>query len=138
MSGHVQAGSPQIMNDRTEVEAKPASLVMEIVPMNSGNREHDRDFSEPGGTSEEAAVFFAPPISQLRPAVVGVIERNGAALAKVPGVCGVSESRTPTGEPVVRIDVEDEMVRARLPEQIEGYQVEVVVVPGGFGIQPIR
>jgi len=38
----------------------------------------------------------------------------------------------------VRIDVEDDSVRARLPEEIEGYPVQVVVVPGGFEILPAR
>jgi hypothetical protein len=48
----------------------------------------------------------------------------------------VSQGRTPTGDDAVRVDIEDDSVRERLPTEIEGYAVEVVVVPGGFGILP--
>jgi hypothetical protein len=106
--------------------------------MNSGNGGQGWDFAEPGGAPEEAAISFTPPIPQGQSAVTGVVERNRAELAKIPGVHGVSEGRTPIGDPAVRIDVEDYSVRARLPKEIEGYPVEVVVVPGGFEILPAR
>ncbi|MGH3874231.1 MAG: hypothetical protein ACRDSR_22475 [Pseudonocardiaceae bacterium] len=48
----------------------------------------------------------------------------------------MSEGRTPIGDDAIRVDVEDESVRDRLPKTVEGYPVEVVVVPGGFGIFP--
>jgi hypothetical protein len=95
-----------------------------------------RDFTAPSGAQEEAAISFTPPNRQGQSAVAGVVERNRAELAKIPGVHGVSEGRTPIGDPAVRIDVEDDSVRARLPKEIEGYPVEAVVVPGGFEILP--
>ena len=104
--------------------------------MNSGNGGQDWDFAEPGGDPEEAAISFTPPNRQAQSAIAGVVERHRAELAKIPGVHGVSEGRTPIGDPAVRIDVEDDSVRTRLPKEIEGYPVEVVVVPGGFGILP--
>jgi hypothetical protein len=106
--------------------------------MNSGNGGQGRDFAKPGGAPEEAAVPFTSPTPQGQSAVTGVVERNRAELAKIPGVHGVSEGRTPIGDPAVRIHVEDDSVRARLPKEIEGYPVEVVVVPGGFEILPAR
>jgi hypothetical protein len=109
-----------------------------MVSMNSGNRGQGWDFAEPGGAPEEAAISFTQPNPQGQSAVTGVVERNRAELAKIPGVYGVSEGRTPIGDPAVRIDVEDDSVWARLPKEIEGYPVEVVVVPGGFEILPAR
>ena len=106
--------------------------------MNSGNRGLGWDFAEPGAAPEEAAISFTPPNPQGQSAITGVVERNRAELAKIPGVHGVSEARTLIGDPAVRIDVEDDSVRARLPKEIEGYPVEVVVVPGGFEILPAR
>jgi hypothetical protein len=107
--------------------------------MNSGNGGQGWDFAEPGGAPEEAAIsFITPPSPQGQSAVTGVVERNRAELTKIPGVHGVSEGRTPIGDPALRIDVEDDSVRARLPKEIEGYPVEVVVVPGGFEILPAR
>ena len=106
--------------------------------MNSRNSEQDWDFTEPAAAREEAAISFTPPTAQGQSAVTGVVERNRSELAKIPGVHGVSEGRTSIGDPAVRIDVEDDSVRGRLPKEIDGYPVEVVVVPGGFDILPAR
>jgi len=94
-------------------------------------------FVEPGGASEEAEVTFRPtPPQRPQSPIAGVVERSTAELSKIEGVHGVSEGRTPTGDDAVRVDIEDDSVRERLPTEIEGYPVEVVVVPGGFGILP--
>lgn len=95
-------------------------------------------FAEPGGAPEQAAVPFIPP-PQHKPnsPVTGVVERNRARLHQLEGVHGVSEGRTPIGDDAVRVDVENDTVRDRLPQEIEGYPLEVVVVPGGFGIIPV-
>lgn len=106
--------------------------------MNSGNSGQGWDFAEPSGAPEEAAVPFTPPNLQGQSPITGVVERIRAELAKIPGVHGVSEGRTPVGDPAVRIDVEDDSVRARLPKEIEGYPVEVVIVAGGFETLPAR
>ena len=96
-----------------------------------------RNFAGPGDASEEAAVSFTPPdLREPQSAIAGVVERTGSELSKIKGVHGVSEGRTLIGDAAVRIDVEDESVRERLPKEIEGYPVEVVVVPGGFEILP--
>jgi hypothetical protein len=96
-----------------------------------------QDFAEPGGDPEQAAVSFtpAPPQGPQSP-ITGVVERHRARLSAIEGVHGVAEGRTATGDDAIRIDVEDESVRERLPDEIEGYRVEIVVVPGGFGILP--
>lgn len=94
-------------------------------------------FTVPGGGPEEAAVSFTPPPGQgAARAITGVVERNRERLFRVEGVHGVSEGRNAIGDDAVRVDVEDESVRNRLPAEIEGYPVDVVVVPGGFGILP--
>ena len=112
------------------------SISMWLPGCNNGGQ--GQDFAEPGGAPEKAPISFTPPSPQGQSAVAGIIERHRAELANIPGVHGVSEGRTLTGDPAVRIDVEDASVRARLPKEIEGYPVEVVVVPGGFGILPAK
>lgn len=96
------------------------------------------DFQEPSPAPEQAAVSFTspPPPPGRQPAITAVVERNRARLLTIEGVHGVAEGRSPIGGDAVRIDVDDESVRDRLPTRIEGYPVEVVVVPGGFGILP--
>ena len=106
--------------------------------MNSENGGQGKKFAEPGAAREEAAMSFTPPTAREPSDVTGVVERNRTKLAEIPGVHGVSEGRTPIGDPAVRIDIEDDSVRARLPKEIEGYPVEVVVVPGGFETLPAR
>lgn len=95
------------------------------------------DFRAPAMAQEEAAMSFTPPLQQ-RPTspVSGAVERSREWLVQIEGVHGVSEGRTAIGDDAVRVDVEDDAVRDRLPKEIEGFQVEVVVVPGGFGILP--
>ncbi len=116
------------------VLAAMALLLLEVVSVDSVQAQ---DFAEPGGAPEQAAVSFTPPPPQ-RPqsSIAGVVERNRARLFKIEGVHGVSEGQTPIGDDAVRIDVENDLVRDRLPKEIEGYPVQVVVVPGGFGILP--
>ena len=99
--------------------------------------EQGRRFVEPGGAPEEAEVSFKPsPPPRPQSPIAGVVERSTPELSKIEGVHGVSEGRTLTGDDAVRVDIEDDSVRERLPTEIEGYPVEVVVVPGGFGILP--
>lgn len=100
-------------------------------------REQNPAFVAPGDASEEAEVSFEPSAAQ-RPQsrIAGVVERSRADLLKIEGVHGVSEGRTPTGDDAVRVDIEDDSVRERLPTAIDGYPLEVVVVAGGFGILP--
>ncbi len=99
--------------------------------------EQNPKFVEPGSASEEAGVSFKPsPPQRPQSRIAGVVERSKAELSKIEGVHGVSEGRTPTGDDAVRVDIEDDSVRERLPTEIDGYAVEVVVVPGGFGILP--
>lgn len=105
--------------------------------MNSGIGSQGKEFAEPGSAREEAEISFSPPIRQEQSAVSSVIIRHGAELTKIAGVHGISEGRTPTGDPTVRIDVDNDSVRARLPEMIEGFPVQIVVVPGGFEIFPV-
>jgi hypothetical protein len=109
--------------------------------------DQDQGFAEPGGSPEQAAVSFTPPDSTAgfsaspRPQgapspLTAVVERNKARLLQIEGVHGVAESRTRIGDDAVRVDIDDDSIRQRLPNEIEGYPVEVVVVPGGFGILP--
>jgi len=94
-------------------------------------------FREPGGSSEEAEVSFEPPTQHgQQSAIAEVIERSKASLLDIEGVHGVSQGRTAIGDDAVRVDIEDDSVRARIPAEIEGYPVEVVLVPGGFGTLP--
>jgi hypothetical protein len=91
----------------------------------------------PPGASEQAAMTFTPPVSQeSQSPIMAIIERNRARLAGIEGVHGISEGRSRIGDPVVRIDVDNESVRQRLPKEIDGYPVEVILVPGGFDVLP--
>ncbi|MDQ4093604.1 MAG: hypothetical protein M3143_09450 [Actinomycetota bacterium] len=115
------------------VLAAAASLLLEVVLVDV----QGQGFAEPGGAPEQAAVFFAPlPQQKPNSPITSVVERSRARLHKIEGVHGVSEGRTSIGDDAVRVDVENELVRDRLPKDIDGYPVEVVVVPGGFGILP--
>jgi len=90
----------------------------------------------PGGDPEEAAMSFeGPPPGAPGSALAGVVARNARRPAAIDGVHGIGEGRTPAGDPAVRID-DDDRVREALPREIEGFPVEVVVVPGGFDILP--
>lgn len=110
-----------------------ASLFLEVASM---GRAHSEGFANPGGGSEEAAVSFTPPPQGRQSPIAGVVERNREWLHEIEGVHGVSEGRTQIGNDAIRVDVEDDSVRERLPSEIEGRPVEVVVVPGGFGTLP--
>lgn len=110
------------------------SLLPEVIPVNSQQGE---DFAQPGGAPEQAAVSFTPP-AQPGPQspITAVVERNRARLHEIEGVHGVSQTRTLIGNDAIRVDVENASVADQLPREIEGYPVEIVVVPGGFGILP--
>lgn len=102
--------------------------------MNDGQ---GRGFEEPGGAPEQAAVSFIPPVPQgPQSRITAAVDRHRAELSKIEGVYGVSEGRTPVGDAAIRIDVDNDSVRERLPREVEGYPVEVIVVPGGFEILP--
>jgi hypothetical protein len=92
-------------------------------------------FEAPYGDDEQAAVPFTPGPGPARPAIDQVLERNTPALRAIEGVAGVGHGRTPTGDDAIVIHVRDASVRDRLPRDVEGYPVEVIVVPGGFDIQ---
>lgn len=115
------------------VLAATGLLLLEVVTVDSGQGEI---FANPGGAPEQAAVPFTPAPHGSQSPITGVVERNRGRLHKIEGVHGVSEGRTPIGNDAIRVDVENESVRDRLPSEIEGYPVEIVVVPGGFGILP--
>jgi len=93
-------------------------------------------FEEPGGAIEEAAVPMSGAPQSPRSPVTGVVERNRERLLAIEGVIGVAEGRTAIGDDAVRIDVLDASVGERTPREVEGYQVEVVVVTGGYDILP--
>lgn len=102
-----------------------------------GGAQGNEGFEEPGGPPEQTAVSFTPPPSQEpQSEITRVVERNKARLFEIEGVYGVSEGRSPIGDDAVRIDIDNESVRDCLPREIEGYPVETVIVPGGFGILP--
>ncbi|MGH3905913.1 MAG: hypothetical protein ACRDTE_17295 [Pseudonocardiaceae bacterium] len=110
-------------------------VLLEVVLV--GGAQGNEGFEEPGGPPEQAAVSFTPPPPrEPQSGITRVVEQNKARLFEIEGVHGVSEGRSPIGDAAVRIDIDYESVRDRLPQEIEGYPVETVVVPGGFGILP--
>jgi len=96
------------------------------------------DFEAPRGDDEQAAVPFTPGTGPARSPIDEVLERNISALRAIEGVAGVGHGRTPTGDDAVVVHVGDASVRDRLPGDVEGYPVEVIVIPGGFDIQDQR
>lgn len=110
------------------------AFILEVVSVDSTPGE---TFAEPCGAPEQAEISFTRPPPQRVPSpITEIVERNRARLSEIEGVHGVAESRTPSGDDSIRVDVEDDSVRERVPKEIEGYPVEVIVVPGGFGILP--
>ena len=110
-------------------------LLLEVVLVSSA--QGNEGFGAPSGLPEQAAASFTPPPPQgPQSAITRVVERNKARLFEIEGVHGVSVGRSPIGDDAIRIDIDNESVRDRLPQEIEGYPVETVVVPGGFGILP--
>ena len=94
-------------------------------------------FESPGDASERAEMSFSPSGSESASSEIGgVIDRHSGELLKIKGVYGVGAGRTPIGDDAVRVDIDNESIRGQLPQEIEGYPVEVVVVPGGFDILP--
>jgi hypothetical protein len=57
-----------------------------------------------------------------------VKRRHSARLLSQPGVCGVAIERDEKGRDVltVHLDTDDPLVRAQVPDQLEGYPVKVV------------
>lgn len=57
-----------------------------------------------------------------------VKRRHSAQLLKQPGVCGVGVEKDEAGNYIIAIhlDTDDPDVRARLPQQIEGYAVRAI------------
>jgi hypothetical protein len=96
------------------------------------------DFTKPSDARSETAAAdpFTPSGTAMSGSrVAAAIERARAGILAVPGVYGVSEGRTPLGDPAIRVDVEDDAVAAHLPATVEGFSVVAVVVRGGFEIQ---
>jgi hypothetical protein len=96
------------------------------------------EFDAPGEASERAEMHFSPAEhSQMSTSEIdGVIDRHSRELLAIDGVHGVGVGRTPIGDTAVRIDIDNESVRSRLPREVDGYPVEVAIVPGGFDILP--
>lgn len=94
------------------------------------------DFTEPGHAGEQAAMPWAPDRPWSATPLDSAIERHRDQLLAIDGVHGISHGRTAIGDDAIRIDVEREAIRQQLPTEIEGYPVEVVVIPGGFDILP--
>jgi hypothetical protein len=95
-------------------------------------------FLEPGADGGEAAVSAFTPNPQPTSPIDGVLERNGPRLLAIDGVIGIGHTRTAIGADAVLVHVLYDSVRERVPEEMEGYPVEVVVIKGGFDAQTAR
>jgi hypothetical protein len=93
-----------------------------------------REFEEPSEKpSEEGAMpFYNPEAQTARSPLEDALERSQARLRTIEGVVGVAVGRTEIGDDALLIYVIDSSIRERVPSEIDGYPVEVVVVPGGF------
>lgn len=84
-------------------------------------------FEAPGGEDEQAAVPFTPDPEPARSPIDAVLERNTPMLRRIDGVVGCGRGQTPVGDDAVRVDVRDASVQDRLPADLEGFPVVVVV-----------
>ncbi len=78
-----------------------------------------------GGCRAAGPAPAAKENTVTRPTIAEVIRAHDDSLMAVPGVVGISESRTDDGTPCVKIMVVqlDATLRARLPVMLEGYPV---------------
>lgn len=95
----------------------------------------NRRFEAPYSTGEQAAVAWTPTPERPATPIDEMLERNRPRLLTIEGVIGVGHGRTASGDDAVLIYVTDNSVRDRTPGTVEGYAVDVVVVPGGFDAQ---
>ncbi len=92
-------------------------------------------FEEPHGASEQAAIPFAPAPLGPPTAMDAVLERSRQRLLTIQGVVGVGQGRTAIGDDAILAFVDNQGVGSKVPRELEGYPVEVIVVPGGFHAQ---
>lgn len=93
-------------------------------------------FEEPQSErKEEAAVPYNPVPQAPRTPIEGVIQRHRDSLVAIDGVVGVGHGQTGIGRSAVMLYALKASVADRAPKELEGYPVEVVVVPGGFVAQ---
>jgi len=85
-------------------------------------RSYDEDAAMPPMSPPEAS---STELDQL-------IERHRAQLVAIPTVVGVGSGRTASGPVAVIIWATEGRAAEPLPDRIDRYPVELVVVPGGF------
>lgn len=96
------------------------------------NEQDEGLFQEPHDGGGQAAVTpSAPPPGPSTP-IDDAIEWQRPRLLTIDGVIGVARGQSSTGGDAVLVHVLDDSVRARVPEEVEGLPVEVVVIRGGF------
>ena len=86
-------------------------------------------FSSPGpaaGAPEEAAVSYSPGGSSTS-ALEKVAAQHAGSLMGIAGVEGVAAGTDAAGLPAVIVYVRDASVTAKLPKQVDGHPVSVVV-----------
>ena len=93
-------------------------------------------FEDPRTSGEDAALPHQVPAARPASADDEVLERHRSGLLAVSGVTAVWSGLTSSGTTAVFVGITDPAARARLPEELEGYPVEVVDIPGGFVAQP--
>jgi hypothetical protein len=64
---------------------------------------------------------------QLRPSISEIIEARGRDYLEIEGVMVFFEAKTATGEPCIKIGVEEltDAIRERLPDEIDGWPVQL-------------
>lgn len=90
-------------------------------------------FQEPYGSEEQAASPVAVPPPLPTSPIDVAIERHRAELLRMDGVIGVAHGQASSGGDAVVVHVLDDSVQ--VPEEIDGFPVEVVVIKGGFHAQ---
>jgi hypothetical protein len=104
-------------------------------------------FEEPRGAPENAVTApyspedapenaVTPPYSpDPGPPPTGVqaaVDRHRDELLAIDGIVAVSVGRTPVGDDGVIVYADRPTLEAAVPEEVEGYAVQIEVVPGGF------
>jgi hypothetical protein len=96
------------------------------------NDHESRDHRSPQDSPEVAAVPFDPPPSPPGGSPVDeAIARHRDRLLAIDGVEGFDHGRAADGTDAVRVHVRDESVRERVPRELDGHPV-LVIVTGPF------